>query len=464
MAGIMIAAPKSGSGKTMVTCGLLTLLKRKGYCPMACKCGPDYIDGLFHRTVLGVETENLDSYFETEDHMRRKVFRAMKDHILVAEGAMGYFDGLGGVSMRGSCQEIRRILGLPALLTVDAKGASLSLLAMIQGFLDFEREAAGESGIRGIFLNRASKGVYQMIKPLVEERFHIPVVGYLPELDFLRVGSRHLGLILPDEVEGLRQQLERLADCLEEGMDWESFWKIAEGKLPWDISPKGEEQGTLFTEPFSLAVARDPAFCFYYQDNLRALEAAGAILHDFSPLTDEALPPGCCGILLGGGYPENFAKELGENQAMRKAISTAAEGGMPILAECGGYLYLLDSLEGTDGRSYPMAGVLRGHGYRVGRTGRFGYISLHPDKETPYLTFGEEIRGHEFHYWDCCLEEGKELFCMEAVKPAGGRRWPCMRSYKGVLAGFPHLYYPSCPQLGRRFAMQCLAYGKEQRQ
>ena len=129
------------------------------------------------------------------------------------------------------------------------------------------------------------------------------------------MGIRHLGLSLPEEVEGLRQQLERLADCLEEGMDWESFWKIAEGKLPWDISPKGEEPGTLFTEPFSLAVARDPAFCFYYQDNLRALEAAGAILHDFSPLTDEALPPGCCGILLGGGYPENFAKELGENQA-----------------------------------------------------------------------------------------------------------------------------------------------------
>lgn len=499
MAGVMIAAPGSGSGKTMVTCGLLTLLKRKGYNPAAFKCGPDYIDGLFHRRVLGVENGNLDSFFETGTHMRQKLSRSMEHHFVVAEGVMGYFDGLGGVSVQGSSFEIGSILELPAILVVDGRGASLSLMALIQGFLEYDMMAetdsekkahkahggiCGNSGcrgnsdkennIKGIFFNRMSPMIYNRLKPMVEERFQIPVIGYLPELKFLQVGSRHLGLVLPDEVDGIREQLEQLADRMDDNLEWEPLLRIAAdaggcdravlvraeacfvGK-PWNGPRTESKTGTV--PHFRLGIARDEAFCFYYEDNLRAMEQAGAELVYFSPLHQKELPEGLDGLILGGGYPENHGEALAANRTMRDSVAAAAASGMPILAECGGYLYLLDSLEGDGGKEYPMAGVLRGHGYRAGKTGRFGYITLRPNRSLPFLQEGAEIKGHEFHYWDCRC--GEDEFCMRAVKPNGGRYWPCMRTAKRVMAGFPHLYYPSCPELVQRFAGQCVEYGKE---
>lgn len=210
---------------------------------------------------------------------------------------------------------------------------------------------------------------------------------------------------------------------------------------------------------FRLGIARDEAFCFYYEDNLRAMEQAGAELVYFSPLHQKELPKRLDGLILGGGYPENHGEALAANATMRDSVAAAAGSGMPILAECGGYLYLLDRLEGADGTDYPMAGVLRGHGYRAGKTGRFGYITLRPNRSLPFLQEGAEIKGHEFHYWDCGC--GEDEFCMTAVKPNGGRYWSCMRTVKRVMAGFPHLYYPSCPELVQSFAGQCVIYGKE---
>lgn len=543
MAGVMIAAPGSGSGKTMVTCGLLTLLKRKGYHPAAFKCGPDYIDGLFHRRVLGVETGNLDSFFETRAHMREKLSRSMEHHFAVAEGVMGYFDGMGGVSAQGSSFEIGTILGLPAILVVDGRGASLSLMALIQGFLEYdvtagtryekkthagtyvdaentaetgekERErkiwekggqcrekrgvqcerkyheknthitqddTGGESGccesvgkygnnIKGVFFNRMSPMIYNRIKSMVEERFQIPVIGYLPELPFLQVGSRHLGLVLPDEIDGIREQLEQLADRMDDTLEWEPLLKIAAGAGSRDrevqdreVQVRGQEnrgRAEAGDVPrFRLGVARDEAFCFYYEDNLRAMEQAGARLVYFSPLHQKELPKGLDGLILGGGYPENYGEVLAANRTMRDSVAAAAASGMPVMAECGGYLYLLDSLEGADGKEYPMAGVLRGRGYRAGKTGRFGYITLEANRSLPFLGEGEVIKGHEFHYWDCVC--GADECSMTAVKPKGGRSWPCMRTVKRVMAGFPHLYYPSCPELVQRFAGQCVEYKKD---
>lgn len=522
MAGVMIAAPGSGSGKTMVTCGLLTLLKRKGYNPAAFKCGPDYIDGHFHRSVLGVETGSLDSFFETGAHLREKLSLSMERHFAVAEGVMGYFDGMGGVSIQGSSFEIGAMLGLPVILVVDGRGASLSLMALIQGFLEYdvtaetcpeekahtgarcdaectagmgekEWEKGGQchkkcekkyheknthitqgdihansgccdkagkyrNNIKGIFFNRMSPMIYNRIKPLVEERFQIPVIGYLPELPFLQVGSRHLGLMLPDEIDGIREQLEQLADRMDDTLEWEPLLKIADiaGSRDRAVRVRAEAGGV---PRFRLGIAMDEAFCFYYEDNLRAMEQAGARLVYFSPLHQKELPKGLDGLILGGGYPENYGEALAANRTMRDSVAAAAASGMPIMAECGGYLYLLDSLEGADGREYPMAGVLRGRGYRAGKTGRFGYITLEASRSIPFLREGEEIKGHEFHYWDCVC--GADEFCMTAVKPKGGRSWPCMRTVKQVMAGFPHLYYPSCPELVQRFAGQCVEYGKE---
>ena len=461
MAGVMIAAPGSGSGKTMVTCALLTLLKRKGWNPAAFKCGPDYIDGLFHRRVLGVDSGNLDSFFETKTAMTGKVSRVIREHFLVVEGVMGYFDGLGGTSVAGSSCEIADILGLPVILVVDAKGASLSLCALIKGFLEY---GACANHIQGVFFNRMSPGMYKVMKELVEEQLRVPVIGYLPELEFLKVGSRHLGLVLPGEIDGLKEQMEKLADRMDEGLDWEQLCQVAAA-----LGSPGEEKGVKpmghvqkARPSFRLGIAMDEAFCFYYRDNLEALEQAGAKLVCFSPVHDRQLPEGVDGLILGGGYPENYGEALASNASMRRSVAAAAAAGMPILAECGGYLYLLDSLEGADGRDYPMAGVFCGHGFYAGKTGRFGYITAEAEEELPFLDKGHRVKGHEFHYWDCRC--GEEKFRMRAVKPRGNRSWPCMRTANRVMAGFPHLYYPSGPELVQRFVAQCMTYRKEMRE
>lgn len=456
MAGFMITAASSGSGKTMITCGLLELFKRKGLNPLACKCGPDYIDGLFHKQVLELEGMNLDSYFEAPEELRDKYSRLSKGHLPVVEGVMGYFDGLGGSTTRASSWEVAHILDLPAVLVVDARGASVSLAALIKGFLEFERSMGSQ--IKAVIFNRMSPMLYPRIRELVERETGIRAAGFVPELDFLKVGSRHLGLVLPDEIDGIRGQLEQLADQMDDNLEWESLLRIAADADGCDReAPVRPEAG--MASRFRLGIARDEAFCFYYEDNLRAMEQAGAELVYFSPLHQKELPKRLDGLILGGGYPENHGEALAANATMRDSVAAAAGSGMPILAECGGYLYLLDRLEGADGTDYPMAGVLRGHGYRAGKTGRFGYITLRPNRSLPFLQEGAEIKGHEFHYWDCGC--GEDEFCMTAVKPNGGRYWSCMRTVKRVMAGFPHLYYPSCPELVQSFAGQCVIYGKE---
>ena len=493
MAGIMIAAPSSGSGKTMITCGLLELLKRKGIEPWAFKCGPDYIDGLFHRQVLNVEGGNLDSFFETPEHMGEKLARVSREHFVVAEGVMGYFDGMGGISTEASSFEVAGLLGLPVVLVVDARGASLSLAAQIQGFLTFpaalpQGQSRPKNGIAAIIFNHMSPMMYPRMKKLTEELTGIPVAGCVPELPFLKVASRHLGLVLPGEIENLREQMRQLADSLEKHLDWELLVRIGEGAARPGLLPGAEpgDQGdqlfdagapvrsgslseagqaarpdmpfTAGFSPFRLGVAWDETFCFYYSDNLELLKALGAQLVYFSPLHDRQLPEKLDGIILGGGYPENYAAKLSANKSMGQDIVRMAKQGMPMLAECGGYLYLLQELEGSDGRVYPMAGVFPGKGYRKGKNSHFGYIRLEPVRETIYLKEKETIKGHEFHYWDCQCQEAS---CdMEAVKPVGGRSWPCIRTYKQVMAGFPHLYYPSCPQLARRFGEACRTFAK----
>ena len=452
MAGFVIASPKSGSGKTMVVCGLLEAARRRGLSPWAFKCGPDYIDGLFHRQVLGVDGGNLDSFFEGEEALRAKMQRVKQEHFVIAEGAMGYFDGLGGTTARASAWEIAHILGMPAVLVVDAQGASLSLMALIRGFLAFEKEL-GDCRIRAVIFNRMSPGMYPRMKKMAEERLGIRAAGYVPPLDFLAVGSRHLGLILPGEIPGIKEQMERLADCLEETLDWDVLLETA--KEQPDPAPASVPQRCM-SRRFRLGVAWDEAFCFYYRDNLELLEKLGAELVYFSPLHDRELPQGIGGLLLGGGYPEKYAEELGANQDMARCVRQAAEAGMPVLAECGGYLYLLDELEGEDGAVYPMAGVFSGRGWRKGKNSHFGYISLTSPCATPYLIPGEEIRGHEFHYWEC--RGGEDALCMKAAKPVGERDWPAIRIQKQVMAGFPHLYYPSCPAFAERFAGACRRY------
>lgn len=454
----MITAASSGSGKTMITCGLLELFKRKGLNPLACKCGPDYIDGLFHKQVLELEGMNLDSYFEAPEELRDKYSCLSKDHLPVVEGVMGYFDGLGGSTTRASSWEVAHILDLPAVLVVDARGASVSLAALIKGFLEFERSMGSQ--IKAVIFNRMSPMLYPRIRELVERETGIRAAGFVPELDFLKVGSRHLGLVLPEEIAGLREQMNRLGKCLEETIDWEFLAELGAEKEERDaLEEENTEASCTAAFSFRLGIAMDEAFCFYYQDNLRLLERQGGELVYFSPIHDRSLPEQLDGLILGGGYPELYCEALSLNESMREAVKKAAEGGLPVLGECGGYLYLLEELEAEDGRIWPMTGVLKGKGYKKGKNSRFGYIGVEAEKDSLYLNPGEQIRGHEFHYWDCEVLE--EEWVMRAKKPVGNRSWPCMRIKNQVMAGFPHLFYPSCPAFAVRFAKACVRYKRK---
>ena len=454
----MITAASSGSGKTMITCGLLELFKRKGLNPLACKCGPDYIDGLFHKQVLELEGMNLDSYFEAPEELRDKYSCLSKDHLPVVEGVMGYFDGLGGSTTRASSWEVAHILDLPAVLVVDARGASVSLAALIKGFLEFERPMGSQ--IKAVIFNRMSPMLYPRIRELVERETGIRAAGFVPELDFLKVGSRHLGLVLPEEIAGLREQMNRLGKCLEETIDWEFLAELGAEKEERDaLEEENTEASCTAAFSFRLGIAMDEAFCFYYQDNLRLLERLGGELVYFSPIHDRSLPEQLDGLILGGGYPELYCEALSLNESMRESVKKAAEGGLPVLGECGGYLYLLEELEAEDGRIWPMTGVLKGKGYKKGKNSRFGYIGVEAEKDSLYLNPGEQIRGHEFHYWDCEVLE--EEWVMRAKKPVGNRSWPCIRIKNQVMAGFPHLFYPSCPAFAVRFAKACVRYKRK---
>lgn len=457
---IMLAAPKSGSGKTLLTCGLLEVLRRRGLNPIACKCGPDYIDPMFHRYVLGIPGRNLDSFFLPAEGVRKVLVDAVREEqaeIAVLEGVMGYYDGLGGTETSASSWEIAEITDTPAILVLDCKGASLSAAAMASGFLHFRKK----SHIAGVILNRVSSMYYERLAAAVEEASGLPVLGYLPESEEYRMESRHLGLFLPGEIDRLRERIGRLADQMEKSIAVDRVLEVA-GMLPLRIENKGKEkaenesmeaesiakfpacQEQKVTSRVRIGVARDEAFCFYYQENFRLLEQMGAELVYFSPLRDKKIPDRVDGLLFGGGYPENYARELAKNAAMRESIRRSIAAGMPFLAECGGFLYLHHTLEGSDGKHWEMAGVYPFDAYRTNRLRRFGYVRL-------LTSSGQEIHGHEFHYWES-EDPGTDW---EAVKPTGNRSWRCIHEKGGQIGGFPHLYYASCPDFLRKWLDVC---------
>lgn len=468
MARILIAAPASGSGKTTLTCGLIECCIQRGLRVAAMKCGPDYIDPMFHRSVLGVPSGNLDTFFTDADTTRSILAQRMEGaDITILEGVMGYYDGLGGVSEKASTSEIASITETPVLLVVNAKGAGLSLAASLHGILDFHPYGRM---IRGIILNRVSASYYAVIREKIEQELKIPVVGFIPDQKTLEIPSRHLGLFAPEELgekeDTFKARIRETAVQLEKSLDMEKILQIAEEAPSLKVSEnegigqslkesKNEKELRLsLKEPLRIAVARDEAFSFHYEENEDLLRSLGAEIRYFSPLHDEKLPEDSDGLILGGGYPERFAGELEGAEQMRREIRAAINAGMPVIAECGGFLYLQQSLEGEDGQKYEMTGVLQGHGFRTDRLQRFGYIEAATDRAGLFGESGMHIRGHEFHYWDC-TENGEDL---ELTKPFSGRKSRAGVYTETLTAGFPHFYWPSNPEAVCSFLRTCLEY------
>lgn len=448
MIQFLLAAPRSGSGKTTMTCALLMALKRRGCAPCAFKSGPDYIDPMFHRAVLGVESRSLDLFFSAPETVRTLYARGAAGHgAAVCEGAMGFYDGLGGVSDRASAWHLADTLGLPVLLVVEPKGQSLTLAAELKGLVNFRTP----SHIAGILLNNCTARMHALLAPMLEEETGLPVLGFLPKLPEAVIGSRHLGLYTAAEVENLQQKLALLADAAEEHIDWPRLLALCEKEPPaLPVQPE--------TPParVRIAVAQDEAFCFTYAETLEAFRDAGAEVVFFSPLRDTALPENIGGLYLPGGYPELHARELSENTSLLREIKRKIEFGLPTVAECGGFLYLGQSLTDAEGQSWPMAGVLPGEAKDAGRLVRFGYAALSAESDSMLFRAGESFPIHEFHHWDSTVN-GTAL---AAKKPVGGAAWRCGFVNEHFYAGFPHLYWEGTP-LPQRFAAAAENYRRD---
>ena len=448
MIQFLLAAPRSGSGKTTMTCALLMALKRRGCAPCAFKSGPDYIDPMFHRAVLGVESRNLDLFFSAPETVRTLYAKGAAGHgAAVCEGAMGFYDGLGGVSDRASAWHLADTLGLPVLLVVEPKGQSLTLAAELNGLKNFRTP----SHIAGILLNNCTARMHALLAPMLEKETGLPVLGFLPKLPEAVIGSRHLGLYTAAEVENLQQKLALLADAVEEHIDWPRLLALCEKEPPaLPVQPE--------TPParVRIAVAQDEAFCFTYAETLEAFRDAGAEVVFFSPLRDTALPENIGGLYLPGGYPELHARELSENTSLLREIKQKIESGLPTAAECGGFLYLGQSLTDAEGQSWPMAGVLPGEAKDAGRLVRFGYATLSADSDSLLFRAGESFPIHEFHHWDSTANG----VALAAKKPVGGAEWRCGFVNEHFYAGFPHLYWAGTP-LPQRFAAAAENYRRD---
>ena len=466
----------------MITCALLQLLKDSGKNVLSYKCGPDYIDPMFHKKVLGVPSKNLDTFF-TDEKTTVQLFldeRADGD-FAVLEGVMGLYDGLGGIYELGSSYHLAKVTQTPIILVVDAKGMGKSVIALISGFLQYDTQHL----IKGVLLNRMSKGYYDIIKPLIEKELSVKVVGYFPEQKDIGLSSRHLGLVMPDELLDIKKQLNETADRLKKTIDMDLFIDIAEAadEIGDSGSADKDKRQTLKNaetmrlqdqnNTVNIAVAMDEAFCFYYEDNLRMLEKCGAKLQYFSPLHDTSLPEDCDAMLLGGGYPELYAKELSKNVSMLNTIKKAFRAGIPMVAECGGFMYLhtyirnicddndeknnADTQNNTDIQNdmnkSKLVGALDGGCHFKGKLVRFGYIEL-AEKHSNFLPPNEKIKAHEFHYYDS-TDNGADCI---ATKPATGRSYDCVISHDNYWLGFPHLYYPSNPHFAESFVRKAYEY------
>ena len=439
---LLLCAPASGGGKTTVTCAILQALMDRNLNPVAFKCGPDYIDPMFHSEIIGAKSRNLDLFFLGEDKTRYLLEKnSAGSGLALIEGVMGYYDGIA-MSHEASAYHLAQVTETPAVLVLDGRGSARTIAAVVHGMKTFRPD----SGIRGVILNRVSPMLYPRLKECIEAETGLTVYGYLPNLPDCALESRHLGLVTAAEVVNLKEKLKRLAAQAEKSLDLDGLLALAASAPA--LNPKPVELPDPVEGQPVIAVAKDKAFCFYYADGLELLEQMGAKLVEFSPLEDEALPEGTCGLYLGGGYPEEFAKELADNHSLLREIHDKILHGLPTIAECGGFLYLNRHLGDADGRyDWHMVGAFSGDAHNTGKLGRFGYVTLTAQKDGLLCRAGESFPAHEFHYWDSTTP-GTDF---HAQKPQNDRGWDCAFHTPTLYAGFPHFHFWARPELARNF-------------
>lgn len=443
---LVLAGTHSGCGKTSVSLGLLRALARRGLRVQPFKAGPDFIDPGLHAAATATPSHNLDTWMQPQAALRALFARsARKADVVVVEGAMGLFDGRGGADESGSTAHLAKLLGLPALLVVDAASQARSVAALALGFSRFDPDLR----LAGIILNRVGSDRHEAI---LREALAsgLPVLGCLRRDASLALPSRHLGLVTAADIGKDAATLEHILDALaawvEQGVDIPA---LLDALPELDLSAfPAEEPAPAPASPVRIGIARDRAFCFLYEENLRLLEAAGAELAFFSPLAEAELPPGLGGLYLPGGYPELSAPALAANASMRAQVRAFCASGRPVWAECGGYMYLLESLTAGDGVVHPMCGALPGRAVLRTKRAALGYREARTLLPGPFGPAGTVLRGHEFHYSE---QEGRPEQPAYALTASDGAETLDGQAVGNILGGWLHVHLASNPQAAQAF-------------
>lgn len=456
--GFVIAAAMSGSGKTTVSLGFMASCKRRGLAVAPFKVGPDFIDPGHHSRITGVASRNLDGWMLPESYNLECFQRAATGaDIAVVEGVMGLYDGYDGKSEAGSTAQMAKLIRLPVVLVVDAASMARSAAALVQGFENFDRELQF-AGV--IFNNVGSRRHLEYLTDALDGNVRMPCLGGIPRDSRISIPERHLGLVTEDEYSLSDHRIQQLADLIDRHVDVSRLLdRLEESPLPATVS-RGETRARQVT----IGVARDRAFCFYYQDNLELLEKSGVEIAFFSPSEDRCLPEGIDGIYFGGGYPELFAEALSKNRAMHHQIGEKSRLGMPIYAECGGFMYLCDTLADSDGRKYKMVGCFPFQTKMTKTLRALGYREITLTRNTVLGEKGLVIRGHEFHYSTTTGSLADEIQTVYNVsngfageKSAGGYQ------VHNTLGSYHHLHFGSCPGAAEGFAEACRRYRRKGR-
>lgn len=443
----MIVGTGSGCGKTTVVCAVLKALVDQNLHIASFKCGPDYIDPMFHSEIIGTKSRNLDLYLCGENTVKYLLAEnSAGTDCSIIEGVMGMYDGLGFETDEYSANHIARVTQTPQILVVNARGKSLSLLAEISGYLQF-----APNQVQGVILNNCSKAMYPVYQKMIEDKLDLKVYGFLPQLKEAEIGSRHLGLVTAEEVTDLKAKIESMGKAAAECLDLDEILALAESAP--SLAYEDVTVSPVCSEPVKIGVARDRAFCFYYEDNFQLLTELGAELVPFSPLEDTALPQGISGIILGGGYPEEYLPVLSANESMRADIKAAAQGGMPIFAECGGFMYLGETIT-KDGEPFEMVGAIKGNAHMTSGLVRFGYKTLTANRDNLLCAKGEQIRCHEFHYSDT---DHHGDGC--TASKASGKTWQAVEARDTIFAGYPHLHLWGNTRFAESFVRKCRKFG-----
>lgn len=459
----IIAGERSGVGKTTVTLALLAALSERSDTVQSFKVGPDYIDPMFHRAITGRPCYNLDSVLTSESYVKQCFDQrtSMASHAIV-EGVMGLFDGATATDDIASTAQVARLLGLPVLLVVDCARMARSVAALVQGYRSFDSRV----NVVGVILNRVGSDRHLDFLKTALAAIEMPIVGVLRRDSAIELPDRHLGLVPAEEVSGFQSIAKRLAELGNRCFDWAQLRRLCES--PSKRSP-AEDRSALDPTASSvisdrpslkIAIATDSAFNFYYPDNLTQLECQGATLQPWSPINDP-FPDDVSGLYLGGGFPEMFAEALAENKAARLAVKQATHQGLPTYAECGGLMYLSETLIDFDSTPWPMVGTIP---TTVTMTGKLslGYRRALTQAESPLVPTRTEVIGHEFHRSQMMAlktipSKAKSIYQSQSFFAPGQAQLEGWQ-YKNVHASYIHLHWGDKPSLARRFVETCRSY------